>query len=57
MYLCTKLTNLTTIEIGREFGNRDHSTVINARNTIEKKIKEDERIKDIINEITTDLKS
>ena len=57
IYLCTKLTNLTTIEIGREFGKRDHSTVINARKNIEKDLEKNEVLKDLVNEIISDLKS
>ena len=51
MYLCRQLTNITMKEIGKEFGNRDHSTVINACNKIEDDLKDDESMKDIINEI------
>jgi len=43
MYLTTRLTSMTTTDIGKEFGNRDHSTVINARNNIQKMI--DENVK------------
>lgn len=57
MYLSTKLTQMTTIQIGKEFGNRDHSTVINARNNIESLIKEDENLKDIVDDIISDLKN
>ena len=57
MYLCRQLTNITMKEIGKEFGNRDHSTVINACNKIEDDLKDDESMKDIINEIISDLKS
>lgn len=57
MYLSTKLTQLTTIEIGRQFGNRDHSTVINARNNIESQIQDDEALKEIVEDIIGDLKN
>ncbi len=57
IYLSTQLTNLTTIEIGKEFGKRDHSTVINARKNIESLLKEDDNIKEIIEEIRSELKS
>lgn len=57
IYLSTQMTNLTTIEIGKEFGNRDHSTVINARNNIEEYIKNDESLKDLIDDIVSELKS
>lgn len=38
MYLCTELTNNSLQSIGLHFGNRDHSTVIHARNIISKEI-------------------
>jgi chromosomal replication initiator protein len=57
IYLSTQLTNLTTIEIGKEFGKRDHSTVINARKNIESLLKEDDNIREIIEEIRSELKS
>jgi len=41
MYLCRKYTETSFPVIGDKFGGRDHSTVIHASKTIEKKIKED----------------
>ena len=41
MYLCRKYTETSFPAIGDKFGGRDHSTVIHASKTIEKKIKED----------------
>src|SRR6516164_10736467 len=41
MYLCRKYTETSFPGIGDKFGGRDHSTVIHASKTIEKKIKED----------------
>lgn len=35
MYLCRELTPQSLPEIGRRFGNRDHTTVIHAIRTIE----------------------
>ncbi len=57
MYIATKLTNNTTNEIGKEFGNRDHSTVINARNCTEELLQSDENYREIIEDIISDLKS
>lgn len=42
MYLCRKLTNMSLPQIGREFGGRDHSTVVHAIKTIDKRIISDE---------------
>ncbi|MDY6968462.1 MAG: chromosomal replication initiator protein DnaA [Spirochaetota bacterium] len=57
MYITRKLTNFTTIDIGKEFGDRDHSTVVNAINNIEKLIKEDDEIKEVIDELLSELKN
>ena len=38
MFLSRELTKLSLVHIGRFFGDRDHSTVIHACKTIEKKI-------------------
>jgi chromosomal replication initiator protein len=57
MYISTRLTNMTTIDIGKEFGNRDHSTVINARNNVQKMYDEDENIKELIDDLISELKS
>lgn len=49
IYLCRKLIQgITYEEIGEEFGNRDHSTIINACIKIEAKINEDQAYKLII---------
>lgn len=49
IYLCRKLIpGITYEEIGEEFGNRDHSTIINACIKIEAKINEDQAYKLII---------
>ena len=57
MYLSRKLTNLTTTEIGREFGDRDHSTVLNAMKNVEEMISQDEGLTDIIDDMIIELKS
>lgn len=41
MYLCRKYTSTSFPAIGYKFGGKDHSTVIHASKTIEKKMKED----------------
>ena len=38
MYLCAKMTDSSLQSIGLHFGNRDHSTVIHARNSINREI-------------------
>ena len=56
MYLCRKLLDATFDDIGREFGGRDHSTVMNACDNIEKKIKTDPVYLKVINEIESSIR-
>lgn len=39
MYLATKLTDLSTTDIGKQLNKRDHSTIIHGRNKIEEDLK------------------
>lgn len=55
MYLCRNLTKASFPEIGNKFGGKDHSTVIHACHQIEKKIKQDLEIKNIIETLKSDL--
>lgn len=57
MYISTRLTNMTTIDIGKEFGKRDHSTVINARKNVEKMMEEDDSFKEKVEDIISELRS
>jgi chromosomal replication initiator protein len=38
MYLCRTLLNMTLPQIGLEFGNRDHTTVIHSCNKVSEEI-------------------
>ena len=49
IYLCRTMLNMTFEEIGLEFGNRDHSTIMNACIKIEKLVNEDHSYKLVIN--------
>jgi len=57
MYLSRQLTELTTSDIGRQFGNRDHSTVVSAVNKIIEDMKKNIYLKEQISEIVGELKS
>ena len=48
MYLMREKLNCSLSEIGEILGGRDHSTVLHSINTIEKKLKEDKEICEII---------
>jgi len=45
MYITRELTKMSLPEIGREFGNRDHSTVVHSTNKIVQLLNEDKEIK------------
>ena len=51
IYLCRTLLNMTFEDIGYEFGNRDHTTIMNACLKIEQLLKTDESYKLVINKI------
>ncbi len=57
MFLTRKLTSMTTTDIGKEFGDRDHSTVINAINKIEEDISSDAEFKEQIDDLIIELRS
>ena len=57
MYLTRKLTDMTVSDIGKQFGDRDHSTVLNAINKVEQEIANDVDFKEHIDEIMAELKS
>jgi chromosomal replication initiator protein len=56
MYLCRQLTDYSLPEIGREFGGRDHTTVLHACEKIKKAASKDIKIKEAIEKITQDIK-
>lgn len=51
MYLCRTLLDTPFIKIGDEFGGRDHSTVINACEKVEKLLKTDPNFKQAVEDI------
>ena len=51
MYLCRCVPQLSLPQIGRDFGNRDHTTVMHACNKIEKEIKENKNTKLIVESV------
>ena len=53
MYLSRELTNNSLLSIGKYFGDRDHSTVIHGCKTIEKKLKENS----VMNNVLTSIKN
>lgn len=55
MYLIRTMTNMSLTEIGRQFDNRDHSTALHAINMIEKRIKDDSSLLEIIKDIKANV--
>ena len=51
IYLCRSMLNMTYDDIGAEFGNRDHSTIISSCMRVEKLLNEEEAYKLVINKI------
>jgi len=56
MFLSKKLINLSLSNIGKQIGRRDHSTVIHAYKTIEKKMEKDVELRQIISKIEGKIK-
>ncbi len=55
MYQIRSMTNLSLKEIGKEFDGRDHTTVLHSIDRIEKMMKDDPEIKEIIKDITANI--
>ena len=54
-YQIRRMTNLSLKEIGKEFDGRDHTTVLHSIDRVEKMVKEDPEIKEIIKDITANI--
>lgn len=57
MYLCRELLNMPLIKIGEEFGGKDHTTVINACEKVNKMLKTDSNYKTAVEELKKMLKN
>ncbi len=55
MYQIRRMTNLSLKEIGREFGDRDHSTVMHSIERIEKLMKQSPEVAEVIKDINTNI--
>ena len=56
MYLCRELTDSSLPKIGKQFGGRDHTTVIHATSKIAKLIQEDRNVYELVQELTARIK-
>ena len=57
MYLIRRMTSLSLDDNGKVFGGRDHSTVINSINKVERKMKTDPSYAEMIKSIITNINS
>lgn len=57
MYIVKVVCELTMEEIGKEFGGRDHSTVVYSISSVEKKLKTDSFYRDTIDDIIKNVKA
>jgi chromosomal replication initiator protein len=56
MYLSRELTDSSLPKIGREFGGRDHTTVMHATSKITRLIREDRSVYNLVQELTARIK-
>ncbi len=55
MYLCRQLTDLSLVDIGEAFGGRDHGTILHAIKTVEKKMKENDKMRQAVTYLSNQL--
>jgi chromosomal replication initiator protein len=56
MYLCRRLTDLSLIDVGRDFGRKDHTTVLHACNKIEEAMQNDPRFAKTMDQLLEEVK-
>jgi chromosomal replication initiator protein len=56
MYLSRELTDASLPKIGKEFGGRDHTTVMHATSKISRLIREDRSVYNLVQELTATVK-
>lgn len=57
MYLCRKLTDMSFVVIGKEYGGRHYTTVMHAVDNIEKSIKNNSDVRNAVETMTKQLKT
>lgn len=55
MYLCRELTDASFPEIGRDFGGKDHTTIIHACKQVQKSLEKDSSLRTTLNSITEEV--
>ena len=56
MYLCRELTDLSLPRIGREFGNRDHTTVLHGLDRVKRLMQSDQLVFDRVTALSQSLR-
>lgn len=57
MYLIRSITNLSLMDIGREYENRNHSTVLQSIRKVEELLRTDPEMADAVRDITSNINS
>ena len=57
MYLCRRLTKLSLIDVGRDFGRKDHTTVLHACNKIEESMKNDPNFEKTVEQLIEEVRN
>lgn len=55
MYLIRRMSNLSLEDIGREFGGRDHSTVLHSLRKVEKQMRDNPSFAETVKELTANI--
>ena len=55
IYLIRQMTKLSLADIGKEFGDRDHSTILHSISRVDKLCKEDPETEEIVKDIKTNI--
>ena len=56
MYMCRRLTKLSLIDVGRDFGRKDHTTVLHACNKIDEAMQNDPNFAKTIDQLIGEVK-
>ena len=57
VYLARELTDYSLPELGEFFGGRDHTTILHAYDKIQKELKNNKSVKDLINRLVSEVKA
>ena len=57
IYLIRRMSGMSLNDIGKEFGDRDHSTIMHSLDKVEKQMRTDPAFAEKVKEITTNINS